>query len=455
MTADESQTIRAIDWRELFPFTHVFRAFHIAIHPSKIILGLLLILGLFIGGCILDAFWPSASLPYANDLQRYEEVRMARMAGADSGALLSALPSDDEARIAISHAFFHYERTNASAVINSAFHGDPSAVGDSLAKFLLVGPGWLVQAHLVYAILLSGVFLILWSVFGGAIARIAAVHVTRDEKISVRQAISFSTSKIVSFVFAPLIPVMFILLDGFTIAFGALLFYASHPGLIVAAFLFFLLLVAGSVMTLAATGMIGGFNLMYPTIATEGSDSFDAISRSFSYVFSRPWKMLFYSAVALAYGAICYEFLHVFIFVLLKMSHFFAWSWLKGSAANTFALVWPSPGMHALVHTPNYPALNRVDALGAAIISFWIHALVSVLGAFLISFYFSANTIIYSLLRLEVDATELGDVYFEEFDEELGDPAINRPGDAAVVVPLAETAPSPSAPPAADPPVAQ
>ena len=41
-------------------------------------------------------------------------------------------------------------------------------------------------------------------------------------------------------------------------------------------------------MTLILLGLTGGFNLMYPTIAVEGSDSFDAISRSFSYVYARP-----------------------------------------------------------------------------------------------------------------------------------------------------------------------
>jgi len=44
------------------------------------------------------------------------------------------------------------------------------------------------------------------------------------------------------------------------------------------------------------------------------------------------------------------------------------------------------------------------------------------LGAFAISFYFSANTIIYYLMRREVDATELDDVYVEETEDEFGEP---------------------------------
>ena len=40
------------------------------------------------------------------------------------------------------------------------------------------------------------------------------------------------------------------------------------------------------------------------------------------------------------------------------------------------------------------------------------------LGAFAISFYFSASTVIYVLLRAKVDATELEDIYLPDADEE-------------------------------------
>mgnify|MGYP006158310279 CR=1 FL=1 len=50
-----------------------------------------------------------------------------------------------------------------------------------------------------------------FAVFGGAISRIAAVQVARDEKISVRQALRFSLNKLLSFVFAPVIPLIILL----------------------------------------------------------------------------------------------------------------------------------------------------------------------------------------------------------------------------------------------------
>jgi hypothetical protein len=55
--ADEPQQIRGINWRETFPFTHLFRAFRIAVHPSKLMLGLIALLALYAGGRLLDTVW--------------------------------------------------------------------------------------------------------------------------------------------------------------------------------------------------------------------------------------------------------------------------------------------------------------------------------------------------------------------------------------------------------------
>ena len=64
--------------------------------------------------------------------------------------------------------------------------------------------------------------------------------------------------------------------------------------------------------------------------------------------------------------------------------------------------------------------------------------MIGLLGAFAISFYFSANTIIYYLMRREVDATELDDVYVEQSEDEFGDARGTRPGGAATGRPPAD-----------------
>jgi hypothetical protein len=78
------------------------------------------------------------------------------------------------------------------------------------------------------------------------------------------------------------------------------------------------------------------------------------------------------------------------------------------------------------------------------------------LGAFAISFYFSANTIIYYLMRREVDATELDDVYLEQSEEDFGDTATAAGAPATAGAPAgnggAQVFPAGDAPPPATPP---
>ncbi|HET6251711.1 MAG TPA: hypothetical protein VFE47_28760, partial [Tepidisphaeraceae bacterium] len=328
--------------------------------------------------------------------------------------------------------------------------GDPNVgVIRCVANLTVVGPGWLLRYHTIYFILFAIWFLLMWAIFGGAIARIAAVHVARDEKISVRQALRFSTSKLLSFVFAPVIPLIIILGAGVLIALGGLLLYIPAIGPIVVGALFILALLAGFIITLVGTGTVGGFNLMYSTIAVEGSDSFDAISRSFSYVFARPWRMIFYTVVSLIYGSLCFIFVRFFVYVMLSITHFFVSWFLVGQPRRYWPEIWPSISDQDMAYRINFQALSWSDAIGAFLIAMWVYIVLTLLAAFVISFFFSANTIIYYLMRREVDATELDDVYVEETDEDFAEPA--APVTPAAVTPVVVT-PASDVPPAAAPP---
>src|SRR5687767_3556781 len=79
--ADEPQQIRGINWRETFPFTHLFRAFRIAVHPSKLMLGLIALLSLYAGGRLLDALWAPRHLAVPGEVYLYQRTSEA---GGDS-----------------------------------------------------------------------------------------------------------------------------------------------------------------------------------------------------------------------------------------------------------------------------------------------------------------------------------------------------------------------------------
>jgi hypothetical protein len=428
--ADETQTVRSINWREVFPFTNLFKAFRVAVHPSKLVLALTALLLIYTGGRILDGVWMDKHLVTREELV----YPSSALTDAPRGVFIS---------------FFDFEVQQVNLIAEGVFSLRFDAVVQGVSNFLIAGPYSVMKAHPLYFTLFALWFLLIWSVFGGAIARIAAVHVARDEKISVRQALRFSMNKLLSFGFAPLIPLLILLVLGAVVAIGGLLLYIPVIGPIVLSVVFFLALIAGLVMTLVLLGLVGGFNLMYPTIAVEGSDSFDAISRSFSYVFARPWRMLFYTLVAIVYGALTYTFVRFFIWLVLSLTHFFVGWWLTGqpetywNGTGPAAAIWQAPEMNHLPYDVQYEGLEWSEDIAAGVISFWVYLVIGLLGAYAISFYFSANTIIYFLMRREVDATELEDVYVEESEDEFGEaaPVGVIPGEPAPAAP-ATSAPS-------------
>jgi hypothetical protein len=196
---------------------------------------------------------------------------------------------------------------------------------------------------------------------------------------------------------------------------------------------------------------------MYPTIAVEGSDSFDAISRSFSYVYARPWRMTFYTLVAIVYGALCYLFVRTFVWLMLTLTHHFVAAGMVAATAPSTEPLWsvmwrgPTAAPGRLSYDIDFLTLTYTQSFAAFMVAFWVYLVIGMLGAFAISFYFSANTIIYFLMRNEVDATEMDDVYLEQSEEDFADatapPVTVAPAPAAVVVSTtAATAPAGTAP---------
>ncbi len=551
--ADEPLTVRAINWRQTFPFINLFRAFRVAVHPSKIVLALVALILLYVGGQVLDLLWPmqyraipdevalydqfnSTSKPeqtfadvrhnyrawieagYSQQLQQLhvetdpDAAKRAAREGADLSLVKNKLiqnrkqavdTADAERKIAVEGSnvggpvgaelkasaertreqnvrqayadasaqyaaaskirnlglfdvYFDYEANQVSNVVRGvrewnwfgeehpvgvinpvglpvpAAPGSPAAgVIQSVYRFFTVGPMWLMTQHPLYFVLIGAWTLVIWSIFGGAICRIAAVHVARDEKLSIRSALMFSGGKFLSFLFAPIIPLLIVVGIGLLVTAGSALANVPYVGPIFVGLVFILSLACGFLMALVLLGLIGGFNLMYPTVAVEGSDSFDAISRSFSYLYARPWRLGFYTILSIIYGAVSFLFVRFFIFVMLVLTHKFAGLAIfttTDSAVPLWTSLWPNPGTAArLSYEIDTMSLSFAQEIGARMIWLWVHLVIAMLGAFVVCFYFSSNTIIYYLMRREVDATDLDDVYLEQPDDEFGDPLTPEP----------------------------
>jgi hypothetical protein len=249
------------------------------------------------------------------------------------------------------------------------------------------------------------ILLVIWTFIGTAISRIAAVEITRDERIEGREALSFAWDRLGSSIMSFVLPVIGFAFFGIVISLVSLLINVPVLNILVMLFLP-LALIGGFVMALIAVGTVGGFSLFVPSIAVEGTDSFDAISRGFSYVLSRVWHFVWYKLVSTAYGAICTGF--VFVFALLIL--------LFTNGAGYVATEFVSFPFQDVIDVNLSGAYWSTQVTGVIYYA-WVLFFQFTVTGFIVSFHFSAATLIYLLMRKKVDGIDMEEVY-EELDED-------------------------------------
>ncbi|MCI0681504.1 MAG: hypothetical protein L0Y71_05325 [Gemmataceae bacterium] len=310
--------------------------------------------------------------------------------------------------------------------------------------------GFRNRAYLIAVILWT---LAVWGFFGGAICRIAAVQIAKNEKIALREAVGFAKEKFVNLFTAPLFPLIFLgILTVFLIIFGLLEGFLPWFGDIFLAGLLWPVVIAfGLIMAVVVVGLIG-WPLMNPTIAAEGSDNFDALSRSYSYVYQAFWHYLGYWGVALAYGAALVFFIGFMGSLVVYMGK---WGFSQAPGLQSSDPARDRDPAYLFIHAPesfgwrdllirDHPhvekktvvnargelvqtyefkeeylaALSVPNKIGAVLVGVWVGLFFLLVVGFAYSFFWTASTLIYFLMRQHVDDTEFEEVYFEEPDLE-------------------------------------
>jgi hypothetical protein len=314
------------------------------------------------------------------------------------------------------------------------------------------------------------------SFFGTAICRIAALDAATEETVGPRETARFALKKLSTSIWTLLTPVIAVVAVGLvllTIGFLIRIPYAG-PVLYFLVGLFYLFaLLAGLFFAVMLLVYIPGLTLFQPAIGAEGNDAFDAISRAYSFVFGRPWRLLFYGIVGAVYSKI----------VLAVVAVMFVWAggittvFLKAGAGSKMASnnvelgdVFTGakisedtiviPGMSGMrtgkLEFSNDPVANvrgaaeyikgvifgnplsgpvvkagqhvlggntldkfkEAKRVGGWLIIFWQHILLAIFLAFAVSFIYSLFTQIYFLMRKACDGTPFEEIYVEAPEEE-------------------------------------
>lgn len=429
--ADEAINLRQLDLREVFPWLHLFRSFSLAMDVKKIALGA--------AGALLTAaaWWGIASLlvgeePTPPDLTaialeerakaqqeyqqrrtRYDLYQQARRWPWEQGAGGAA---DPRLRAAVDP---YQSPLTKDGWIAGGVPASFSLVLEPVRQLLfpvrmiVQGTGSALAGFLLFALAL-----LVWAAFGGAITRIAAVQFARDGQIGWQEALRYAVSHYLSFLVAPLLPLAGMLVIVVFCALGGLA--TLVPGLnVFMGILWFLALIAGFVITVALLGLVLGWPLMYASISTESTESFDALSRSYSYILGRPWSFLFYCAVAAFFGGLLATLIVILAYWTVHLSQY-AVSWGGGGPLlrQLYAFI-PSVGGWQADFGPAANALPTGTVhFTAVLVGIWVHAVFLAIVGFVYSYFWSVATIIYFLLRRHVDEADLEEVYLEEEEEE-------------------------------------
>ncbi len=411
-----------------FDWWHIFKTSRQALQPAKLLLAAAGLLLTFLLGTALDKTWTAFKWGIDTDGLKSSPM-MVELSGEADGAVHGVfavlLEHEKHCLDQALKAARKLELTVGMGDIWSRLDRPGSTAGGSrailtvgegygvIAFVLAMGKGlhWVVTHHWMYSTILGALALTIWSLFGGAICRISALQFALDQRMTMGEALRYSREKFGAFFVAPLAPVFIILLIGLCMMIGGwLMRFIPYVGPALGGLVFGLALIGGGIMALFLIGTLFGFSLMWPTVAVEGLDFTDAISRSLSYVYERMERTVLYALLAIFYGALVWLVVRFFAFALAYGTHFFV-----GTAYPQLDQMWVTPSYDQLYAIPE--AAAEIEDWGTRIAFPLIRTWVSIGGfllyGYLISFYFTGSTIIYFLLRRQVDDTELDDVYIE------------------------------------------
>lgn len=413
MNAPETNRLRRY-WDTL-AFTRLVVTFKMALAPAKLLTAFIAVALLFVTGSVMDlcmtSAWPQGRnwatyniLWTASEWNNTEELELYR---SNPDMVMNQLNSFSEGK-GVFYTLHTYGAARFNAVTISVLNRKLPRVMEHLWLWVL-GLFWAIRYHPVYSVIFLTIATAITTIAGGAITRCAALEFAQGEKPGLTEAISFGWKKFTGLITAPAIAIGLILFFSGLILTGGLAGNIPGAGEIIIALFVPIAILIGVITTLILIGTAGSLGLMFPAIAYEGSDGLDSISRSMAYVFGMPVRLFFYYLIATIYGAVSYLFVRCFAFLFLIITYTLLETGVFNDTTGSSRLqaIWIKPGFFGLLRTNPELTTTIPQTIASIIIHFTVMIVIGMLMAYVISFYFCACTIIYALMRKNIDDTEI------------------------------------------------
>ena len=390
--------VREIAWRDIFPWLIIFRTFRLAKSVPVLFLATL-------GAVLTPLGWRAAENCFldTDTVGRYDEFSNIVWENRRWPGERGIMPAPNDGRLPES--------------VEDVLTTEPDTVQPVFMQFVrpwtrLIGTRLPVTQVAYYAFGALWMLLV-WGFFGGAITRIAAVKLGREERISLGEAVRFSFRKLGSYVASPLFPLVVVAMLSVPIFLLGLLMRTDW-GVLTAGILWIFVLLAGLVITWLLLGLLFGWPLMWAAVSSERSgDAFEAFSRSYSYTYQRPLHYLFYAVLATVYGGFCWLVVYYFSEAVIS---FCDWPAALGAGTGRWEEV---------LQLRDNPSLGSgVTTVAAYLLALCVALVRSVATGFGYSLFWCLATAIYLLLRYDVDQTEFDEVFVENEDRRYELPSI-------------------------------
>lgn len=299
-------------------------------------------------------------------------------------------------------------------------------------------------SHRIYLIAVILATIAIWSFFGGAITRMAAMELARHESVQVGEAIKFSRSRLKDLILAPLVPLLLIAgIMVLSIVFGFLYMIPVLGDILLGGLGWIFPLMGGLAMAFLLVGLLS-WPIMVAIVGTDSEDYVQTTARGISYLYQRPRSIFLYGVAALLLGAASIFVVGFFSSLTVYMAK---WSvsqtpgleyssgatkpaMLFVTAPTTFG--WRALLLEGATVEGGAPLVvngkvdrERLETFqkdlklaypGTLINSAWLYAAVLLVVGFGYSFFWSASTALYLWLRHDIDGLEISEVYLEDED---------------------------------------
>lgn len=337
----------------------LLRAFPLSIRPARVFIGTAAVLIIWGLGALIG--WATTSGTTGTASKHVPRAILMDIADGITGVLSGIVHLDT--RAALSGLDL--------AITSTSVHSDR----------------WVVV--LLTAVVLVPVFLVGCC----AVSRHAAVEIAHGADLPVRRALVFAVRRAGTLATAVLIPIVLAAVISLILKVAGWVLL-SIPGVsLLGALLYPLAVAVGLAYVLLWVGWIAGQPLIAPAVSAENADAVDALQRAYSYVLGRPGRLLLYAAVLVIQGAVAL----LVVTWLLDSAHAFA-------SANTSA--WLTPERAGAVTSRATDAAPTARVLG-----FWSWMVAVVVAGWGLSFYATASTILYLLIRRVSDEQDVSEIW--------------------------------------------